>query len=90
MPDAIVTEAGKSLLDVGTVGAVCVLLMIVLAARERMWRTDMKTERDAHQATRDKYLEDVKQFATIGESVRDQLKTQVAAFQTVIDLMKKG
>lgn len=88
MPDATVTEATKSILDVGVVGAICILLMVVLVWREKIYRSDLKDEREAHQETREKHLEDVKHFAMIGESVRDQMKTQVQTFQNVIDLFK--
>jgi hypothetical protein len=88
MPDAQLTEASKSILDVGVIGAICLLLIAALIIRERMWRADMKAERDAHQETREEHLADVKHFAMIGESVRDQMKTQVQAFQNVIDLFK--
>lgn len=89
MPDAQLTEATKSILDVGVIGGICILLIAALIIRERMWRADMKAEREDHQKTREAHLTDVKHFALIGESVRDQMKTQVQAFQNVIDLFKQ-
>lgn len=89
MPDAIVTEASRSLIKADPVlGALCILLIAALVLRERMWRADYKAERDAHRETLKKQLEDVKEFARIGESVRDQMKTMVVTFQNVIDLIK--
>lgn len=89
MPDPVVTEAARSFIKADPVlGALCILLIAALVFRERMWRADMKTERDAHDITRQKHLADVKDFARIGESMRDQMKTLVTTFENVIDMVK--
>lgn len=88
-PDTVVTEASRTFLDYGLLGAVTLLLMAVLVWRERTYRADLKEEREAHQKTRDQHLADLKQYATIGESVRDQIKSMRDVVQAAIDILRQ-
>lgn len=88
MPDAIITESAGKLLETGVIGAVCLLLIALLVVREKMWRKDLKDERDSHQATRVTHMEDVKKIVVLGENIREVLKSQVQQNQIFLDIVK--
>lgn len=91
MPDATVVEAGRSILDVGVIGAVCIFLMAALAWTVKQWMN----ERIGHMATKDARLEDAKEFAAVGETMRAAMQANTVAMQaitesnkTVLDMLK--
>lgn len=95
MPEDIVSGAGKSILDVGVIGAVCILLIVALAWVVRTWRLDvaavrqeLQDERKAHLETREAWLEDVKEYAAIGESVRDQMRALITLYNSTMEVIK--
>lgn len=89
MPDTIVTDAARSFFDVGVVGSLCVILALVIWYQDKRHRAELKDEREAHQETREAQIVEIRQFATLGESIRDQQKATEAAIQTVLDLIKE-
>lgn len=89
MADVLVTEAGRSIIDVGVVGAVCIMLIAALVWKEHISRRDLREEREAHKATLDAYLTSIKQYASIGESIRDQMAASEATMRAVLDLVKE-
>lgn len=89
MPDTIVTEATKSFFDVGVVGSLCVILALVIWYQDKRHRAELKDEREAHQQTREAQIVEIRQFATLGESIRDQQKATETAILTVLDLLKE-
>lgn len=95
MVEELVTGASKEVLDAGVIGAVCLLLIAALIVIIRLWRLDLarweaklEAEQQAHQETRLAWLADVKAYATIGESVRDQIKPLVTTYNTMLDFYK--
>ncbi len=88
MPDATIVEASKSFLDFGVIGALCIILMGVIVYQARTHKAEMTEEREAHQKTRENQLADLRNYATIGESVRDQMKTLTVAFEQAVEIIK--
>lgn len=100
MPADIVTDASKSILDVGVVGAICLLLMIVLVFRERWWQSreqkvtdtftaELKTERAAHDKTRETLLAEVRSNGEATAEFHTEMRSQREIFNTLIGLVKK-
>ena len=89
MPEALIGEAGRSILDVGVIGAVCLLLIAAIVWHVRISRADLKAEREAHKATLDAYLKSIKEYASIGESIRDQMAASEATMRAVLDVVKE-
>jgi len=85
VPDDAFLGASQKILDVGVIGAVCILLMIALAYIVRRYNA----EQEAHQKTRDSWLADVKEYANIGESVRNQMQANTSAMQSVLEIVKE-
>lgn len=96
-PDVVTETVTKSFLDVGVVGALCLLLMGVLVARERYWQkretsltaaftADLRAERAAHDKTRDALLDEVRSNGDTIALVRSQMQSQKDAFDTLIKL----
>lgn len=90
MPDEVITEAGRRVIDVGVIGAVCVLLIAALSFMIYIYRKDTHAEREAHEVTRKEYLNDVKLFAQAGESMRSTAQSMVASNAAVIEILKSG
>lgn len=90
MPDDIITDAvGQFMAGGGPFAGLCILLMAVLVWRERTYRADLKEWQGKHDTSRGEHLADVKAYAEIGESVRDQVKALVVIVQGAVDLMKE-
>lgn len=82
-PDTILTSYNR-ILDVGVVGAVCLLLIAVLAYRERFWQSEIRSERAAHDKTRDALLEEVRSNADTLALVRTQMQNWQSAVDTLL------
>ncbi|MFD2235922.1 hypothetical protein [Aureimonas populi] len=89
MPDPLTLEASRQFLDWGPPGALIILLMAVIVFQHRVHRSDVKGEQDAHQKTREAHLADIRAFATIGESIREQQRASEAAINRVLDLVSE-
>jgi|GEM_PF-6024724 hypothetical protein len=89
MPDPVTAEAARSFLEYGVVGALCLLLMVVIIFQHRTHKAELKEERDAHQRTREAQIIEIRQFATLGESIRDQQKALEVTITAVLDLVKE-
>jgi len=85
MPDDALLGASQKILDVGVIGAVCILLLLGIAYAVRRYNA----EQEAHQKTRDAWLADVKEYANIGESVRNQMQANTSAMQSVLEIVKE-
>jgi hypothetical protein len=81
-------------------GALCLLLMGVIIVRERWWQArekditatftaDLRSERAAHDKTRDALLDEVRSNGETIALVRGQLQSQKEAFDTLI-MLRKG
>lgn len=88
LPDDAILDASKKLIDFGVIGAVCIMLIAALAWLGITYRTDMRRKDEENQRIREAHLADVKNYATIGESVRDQIKPALTAFQTAVEILK--
>lgn len=88
-PDTIVTDAARSFFDVGVVGSLCVMLALVIWYQDKRHRAELKEEREAHQRTREAQIVEIRNFATLGEAIRDQQKATEAAILTVVELVKE-
>jgi hypothetical protein len=88
MPEQAIANATQSIVDVGVIGAVCILLMGALVWTVRTWRKEVKDERDAHQVTRNAHLADVRDMAKLSESIRDQQKATESAITSVLEFVK--
>lgn len=84
MPDALITDSGQRILDVGVIGAVCILLIAVLIIRERMYRSDLKSWEKQLDDAKKEHLNDVKRYAEIGETIREYIKGQTMSLQTEV------
>lgn len=89
MPEAAFLDASGKFIDAGILGALVVILMSVIILQYRAHRVDMKEKEAAHQKTREAHLADIRAFATIGESIREQQRATEAAITTVLDLVKE-
>lgn len=96
MPDDLLLDAGAKINETGVVGAVCIMLILALGWLWKTWRQDMaaaraelQAERELHQKTRELWLADVKSYATIGETVREQLRTQVPLLTGAMEMLKE-
>ena len=101
MPPEVITETSKTILDVGVVGAICLLLMALLVYRERYWqgrekvltdgyKLEIASERGAHDKTREALLEEVRSNGDTIALVRQQMQTQQAAFETLMRMRKEA
>ena len=88
MPDALITDAGRSILDYGVIGAICLILMGVIWFREKQHRTDLTKEQDSHQKTREAQLDEVRKMAALGETMRDQMRSVVATMEMLAEIIK--
>ena len=82
-PDAILNSYSR-ILDVGVVGAVCLLLIAVLVVRERWWQSEIKNERAAHDKTREALLTEVRSNADTVALVSRQMQNWQSAFDTLM------
>ena len=89
MPDGIITEAGRSFLDVGITGALCVILAAVIVYLTRTHRTELHKEREDHQRTREAQLEDIRAFAKLGESIREQQNALERSIHAVLTIVRE-
>jgi hypothetical protein len=88
-PDTIVTDAARSFFDVGVVGSLCIILALVIWYQDKRHRAELKEEREAHQRTREAQIVEIRQFANLGESIRDQQKATESTIQTFLDFVKE-
>jgi len=99
-PDTIVTDAARSIIDVGVVGSLCIILALVIWWQDKRHRAEiactrtelkaeLKAEQDAHQRTRDAQIAEIRHFTTLGESIRDQQKATETAIERMIDWVKE-
>lgn len=86
--EEVLPGALNKLVETSVLGAVIAILLVAIGVIVRFWRADLKAaaealekERDDHKATRAEWLTDVKEYATLGESVREQLKVFVGLLQ---------
>ena len=84
---AMIEEIGVStankFLEQGLIGAILVASWVVSALVIRWLVREWKAERDAHNATRLSQVEDIRNFARLGETFREQMKsveTRIDAF----------
>lgn len=84
MPDPVTLEASRQLLEYGPLGAIIVLLMAVIVFQYRTYRTDIASERAAHQKTSDALLAEIRSSAALAESIRDQQKAMETAINAVL------
>ncbi len=99
MGEELITGAGNKILDVGVIGAVCLLLIATLIVRERYWSrreerfdeeatTALKEERAAHDVTRASLLEEVRSNGETIALVRRQLDSHQAAFDALVKMRR--
>lgn len=87
MDEKVITDSANRILESGVVGAVCVLLIVALVAVVKMWRSDLRNEQIAHQATRDAWRADVKEFADRLEKLGEKV---TGAVQVAYDAATKA
>lgn len=85
MPDQLVIETGRELLAIDpALAAFCFFLIVALIWREKRYY-DKQRELTALQ---EKRLEDVKAYAAIGETVREQMRTMVQVVEQTLEFLK--
>ena len=82
-PDTLLKSTDR-ILDVGVVGAVCVMLIVVLVVRERWWQAEIRNERAAHDKTREALLGEVRSNADTLALVRTQMQNWQSAVDTLL------
>lgn len=80
MPDGAILEASKTIIDASVIGAVLILSLAGWAWTVRQW---MKTTRELYDE-KDARLRDTKEYATLAESVRNTMATNVALIQAML------
>jgi len=85
IPDATVVDAGKQIIDVGVVGAGLVFCMLALAWVTRQWVAAMKKHDELQEAR----LKDVKDFAAIGEAIRQAMAANTVAIESALKVIRE-
>jgi hypothetical protein len=100
-PDpAIINDTARSILDVGVIGAVCLLLIATLVLRERHWlrreerqageyKAAIKEERDAHELTRSAHLSALVAGQNLLNVVNEHMRSQSSAVDAVLKALGK-
>jgi hypothetical protein len=97
---AIINDTARSILDVGVIGAVCLLLIATLVVRERHWlkredrqtvefKAAMKEERDAHELTRSAHLSALVASQSLLNVVNQHMQSQSNAVDAVLRALGK-
>ena len=89
MKEEVILDSASRILDVGVIGAVCLLLMAVVIVRERYWQSEMATERQAHAETRSALLDEVRSNGETVALMRQQMQSQNQAFETLMRMVRK-
>lgn len=77
MPDDILINATKPLIDAGILGSLCVLLAAAIVYLVRSHKAEMREEREAHQRTREAHIKAME----AGFGVVVEVKEAVQAMQ---------
>lgn len=89
MPDVVLTDAAKEIIGISIVGPICVLLICLLAWREKIYRSDLKMWQDKHDASQAARLNDLREFATMGESMRESQRALAVAVNASMEALKE-
>jgi len=85
LPDATVIDAGKQIIDVGVVGSGLVFTMLALGWVTRQWLAALKRNDELQEAR----LKDVKEFAGIGEAVRQAMASNTVAIESALKVLRE-
>ena len=85
VPDATMVEAGKNILDVGVVGSVLIFVVGALGWTVRQWLATQKKFDDLQEAR----LKDVREFAAIGEAIRNTMAANTVAIESVLKVVRE-
>lgn len=91
----VAVDSLEKILNVGVIGALCIILMVIIVYREKYWQdrektlqeksaTEIKDERANHDKTRSMFIEEVRSNAETLMVVREQLKQQQTTFDAML------
>jgi hypothetical protein len=89
VPDAVLTDAAKEIIGISIVGPICILLICLLAWREKVSAQTIKFWQDKYETSQEARLKEVREFATTGEEMRDTQRALVVAVNANIEALKE-
>lgn len=94
LPDDIALGAYKQILDVGVVGAVCLLQIMLLIViwryfNRKLEEADDRLEKEelAHEVTRTARIEELSANKALAIAVQEQMRVQAEAFRAVLTVL---
>jgi hypothetical protein len=86
MPDSILIDASKQIIDVGIVGAVLVFAIFALVYVFRQW---MNAAREVN-AEKDKRIDDVRHYSAESAANRATIEANTTAIKTALEFVRRS
>lgn len=84
MPDAVILDASKTIIDASVIGSILILTLAAFAWTVRQW---MKSTRELYDE-KDARIEEAKEYAKLAESMRTAMAANTTAIQAVLGYFK--
>jgi hypothetical protein len=89
MIEEVGISTANKFLEQGLIGAILVASWVVFALVIRWLVKEWKAERDAHNVTRVSQVEDIRNFARLGETFREQMKAVETRIDALLDVSRR-